>query len=241
MISRAIIHIDGPPGAGKTAFVERLLGVLDEWVLAVRCRRDQSLRQARESPSARDPEVRRYRAAGASDAGRFTFPSGRDVADAFFTSRLLTDISDVVVIEGDSPLRDADLRVFVASPPAVGQTLLVQPKNWATSVAVAHLVVSRANGAWKVVERRSDLIQAAGHPENAAVLAATDAAHRETVAYVTTPIGTTADRWSADSARVKDTPLIDLILEPERRATGADLASTAAFSIARRACRCWAA
>ena len=112
----------------------------------------------------------------------------------------------------------------------VGQTLLVQPKNWATSVAVAHLVASRANGAWSVVEKRGDLIQAAGHPENAAVLAATDAAHTETVAYVTTPIGTTAARWSADSARVKDTPLIDFILETERKAAGADLASTAAFS-----------
>ena len=31
----------------------------------------------------------------------------------------------------------------------IGQTLLMQPKNWATSVAVAHLVVSRANGAWR--------------------------------------------------------------------------------------------
>jgi 2',3'-cyclic-nucleotide 2'-phosphodiesterase (5'-nucleotidase family) len=112
----------------------------------------------------------------------------------------------------------------------IGQTLLVQPKNWATSVDVAHLVVSRASGAWRVVERRSDLIQAAGHAENAAVLAATDAAHRETVAYVTTPIGTTTERWSADSARVKDTPLIDFILETERNAAGADLASTAAFS-----------
>jgi hypothetical protein len=129
VISRAIIHIDGPPGAGKTAFVERLVSVLDEWVLAVRCRRDQSLRQARESPSTRDPEVRRYRAAGASDAGRFTFPSGRDVADDFFTSRLLTDISHVVVVEGDSPLRDADLRVFVAPPPAAGQALLVRERR----------------------------------------------------------------------------------------------------------------
>jgi 2',3'-cyclic-nucleotide 2'-phosphodiesterase (5'-nucleotidase family) len=112
----------------------------------------------------------------------------------------------------------------------IGPTLLVQPKNWATSVDVAHLVVSRASGAWRVVERRSDLIQAAGHAENAAVLAATDAAHRETVAYVTTAIGTTTERWSADSARVKDTSLIDFILETERKAAGADLASTAAFS-----------
>jgi MoxR-like ATPase len=77
VISRVIVHIDGPPGAGKTAFVERLLGALDEWVLAVRCRRDESLRQARGSSAARDPEVRRYRAAGASEGGRFTFrPAG---------------------------------------------------------------------------------------------------------------------------------------------------------------------
>jgi 2',3'-cyclic-nucleotide 2'-phosphodiesterase (5'-nucleotidase family) len=113
---------------------------------------------------------------------------------------------------------------------AVGEALLIQPKNWATSVGVAHLIVSRVNGAWKVSQRQSDLVQAAGHPENAAVLAATDAAHRETVAYVTTPIGTTTERWSADSARVKDTPLIDFVLETERKAAGSDLASTAAFS-----------
>jgi 2',3'-cyclic-nucleotide 2'-phosphodiesterase (5'-nucleotidase family) len=122
----------------------------------------------------------------------------------------------------------------------IEQTLLIQPKNWATSVAIAHLVVSRLGppskescggcGAWTVSAKRSDLVQAAGHAESPTVLAATDAAHRETVAYVTTPVGTTTERWSTDSARVKDTPLIDFILETERKATGADLASTAAFS-----------
>ena len=112
----------------------------------------------------------------------------------------------------------------------IGQTLLVQPKNWATSVDVAHLVVSRVDGAWRVTERRSDLVQADGHAESPAVLAATDAIHRETVAYVTTPIGSTTERWTADSARLKDTPLIDFMLETERKAAGSDLASTAAFS-----------
>jgi 2',3'-cyclic-nucleotide 2'-phosphodiesterase (5'-nucleotidase family) len=112
----------------------------------------------------------------------------------------------------------------------IGQTLLIQPKNWATSVGIAHLIVSRSNGRWIVTERRSNIVQSAGHAENAAVLAATDAIHRETVAYVTTPIGSTSERWSADSARLKDTPLIDFILETERKAAGTDLASTAAFS-----------
>ena len=46
--------------------------------------------------------ARRYRAAGATEAGRFTFPSARDSADDFFSSRLMTAASDVVVIEGDS-------------------------------------------------------------------------------------------------------------------------------------------
>ena len=126
----------------------------------------------------------------------------------------------------------------------IGETLLIQPKNWATSVDVAHLIVSRYGGSvvsgrvttntiakgYKVITRRSDLVQASGHAENAAVLAATDAAHRETVAYVATPVGTTPERWSADSARIRDTPLIDFILETERKAAGSDLASTAAFS-----------
>jgi 2',3'-cyclic-nucleotide 2'-phosphodiesterase (5'-nucleotidase family) len=130
----------------------------------------------------------------------------------------------------------------------IGQTLLVQPKNWATSVDVVHLQVSpgmkvfqdcssagfctdvQFRSRWTVTQKRSDLVQAAGHSENAAVLAAVDAAHRETVAYVTTPIGTTAERWTADSARLRDTPLIDFLLDTERKATGSDLASTAAFS-----------
>ena len=112
----------------------------------------------------------------------------------------------------------------------IGRTLLIQPRNWATSVDIAHLTVTRSGGRWTVTDKRSDLVQAANHVENAAVLAATDAAHRATVAYVTTPIGTTAENWSADSARLKDTPLIDFILETERKAAGSDLASTAAFS-----------
>jgi 2',3'-cyclic-nucleotide 2'-phosphodiesterase (5'-nucleotidase family) len=63
------------------------------------------------------------------------------------------------------------------------------------------------------------------------VLAATDSAHRATIAWVTAPIGRTPVAWSADSARVIDTPIIDFINEVERRAAGTDLASTAAFSL----------
>ena len=113
----------------------------------------------------------------------------------------------------------------------IGSTLLIQPKNWATSVAVAHLGLARVNGRWTVASRTGTLVRAMRHAESPAVLAVTDAAHRATVAYATTPIGNTPVAWRADSARVVDTPLIDFILAVERQATGAQLASTAAFSL----------
>ena len=113
----------------------------------------------------------------------------------------------------------------------INGVLLMQPKNWATSVAVAHLALLRTGGTWRVAGKDSRVIQAVGHAEDSTVLVATDAAHRATVAFITTPIGRTPVAWRADSSRVTDTPLIDLILETERKASGADLASTAAFSL----------
>jgi len=112
----------------------------------------------------------------------------------------------------------------------IGQTLLVQPRNFATSVNVAHLRVARTGGKWTVTSRGGDLIQAVGHAESPVVIAAVDGAHREALAYVATTIGTTTEKWSADSSRLRDTPIIDFMLETQRKVAGTDLASTAAFS-----------
>ncbi|MCY7380094.1 MAG: 5'-nucleotidase C-terminal domain-containing protein [Gemmatimonadaceae bacterium] len=113
----------------------------------------------------------------------------------------------------------------------INGVLLMQPRNWAGSVAVAHLALVRGATGWRVANKRSTVVQAAGHAEDPIVLAVTDAAHRATIAWVTAPIGRTPVAWRADSSRVVDTPLIDFILETQRKAAGADLASTAAFSL----------
>ena len=177
--------------------------------------------------------VQEARAAGA-DLVLVTVHSGLDEPSSYDTASTGVP-SENVAARIASEIPGIDLILYGHSHKEVrgttiGQTLLVQPKNWATSVDVAHLTVSRVGGRWRVTEKRSDLVQAAGHAEDPAVLAATASIHRATVAYVTTPIGTTPERWTADSARVKDTPLIDFILETERKAAGSDLASTAAFS-----------
>src|SRR3954465_8835644 len=87
----------------------------------------------------------------------------------------------------------------------IGGALLMQPKNWATSLGVARLRLAREGSRWRVVEKHARLIPAAGHVENAAVLAATSVMHNETTEYARQSIGTTPVTWRADSARVVDT------------------------------------
>ncbi len=113
----------------------------------------------------------------------------------------------------------------------INGALLVQPRNWAASVALATLTLEKSKGKWAVVQHRGQSVKVAGHAESPAVLAASTATHRATVTWVTTPVGRTAVTWRADSSRVVDAPITDLINEVMRRESGAELAATAAFSL----------
>ena len=113
----------------------------------------------------------------------------------------------------------------------IAGTLLMQPKNWAQSVAVAELHLESSNGRWRVASKGSSLIQAAGHAEQTAVINAALAGHEAAKKYVAMTIGSTDARWSADSGRVIDTPLADFILDVEQRTAHSDLASTAVFDV----------
>lgn len=113
----------------------------------------------------------------------------------------------------------------------VGSTLIVQPRHWASSVAVARFGVSRVAGRWRIETRRGESISLANVRESPAVVAETRDAHERTLQWVTAPLGNTAVAWRSDSARVADVPIIDFMLEVMRRTAGADLAATAAFSL----------
>ncbi len=129
MIERALIHVAGPPRSGKTSFIEAMLTGLDALVIAARCVRDDTLHQFRETTPGSHPELHRYREAGAIGTALLTFPVDADLSDSFFTTNLMMDYSEAVVLEGDSPLRSVDLRVFVAPPPAEGQQLFVRCRH----------------------------------------------------------------------------------------------------------------
>ncbi len=138
--------------------------------------------------------------------------------------RIASEIPGIdLVVYGHSHKEQPDLRI--------GSTLLVQPKNWATSVGVAHLTVNRVASAWRVSSSRGEVIQSRGHAESPEILSVTSNTHAATRAYANAVIGTTAVAWRGDSARLMDTPLIDFINEVERKAAGTDLASSAAFTL----------
>jgi 2',3'-cyclic-nucleotide 2'-phosphodiesterase (5'-nucleotidase family) len=139
-------------------------------------------------------------------------------------ARLAREVPDIdVIVYGHSHKEAREIRI--------GNTLLMQPKNWATSVGIAHVRMVRETNGWRVAESHGEIVRATGHAENASLLAVIEANHRRTVEYANTTIGSTPVAWRGDSARLQDTPLIDFVLEVERKATGADLASASAFTL----------
>jgi 2',3'-cyclic-nucleotide 2'-phosphodiesterase (5'-nucleotidase family) len=129
-----------------------------------------------------------------------------------------------------------DLIVFGHSHREVADTtingvLLVQPRQWAGSLAVATIRLQNRGATWSVVEKHGQLIRARGHEESPAIVQAVAVAHDAARTQTNRAIGATLTTWRSDSARTHDTPLVDWVLDVERRVFGADLASTAAFDL----------
>lgn len=113
----------------------------------------------------------------------------------------------------------------------INGALLMQPRNWAATVAVATLSLEHAKGRWRVVAHRGQSVRTEGHIESRDVLAASERSHGATVAWATAPAGRTNVVWRGDSARVSDQPIADLVNEVMRREADADLSATAVFSL----------
>ncbi len=133
------------------------------------------------------------------------------------------DVPEVdVIVFGHSHREVADT--------AINGVLLVQPRNWGASASIVSLRMERSGPGWRVASRRGVIVRAAGHGEDPSVVGAVEAGHEAARTWANTVIGTTDVAWQTDSSRTADTPIVDFIGEVMRRATGADLASTAVFS-----------
>ena len=108
---------------------------------------------------------------------------------------------------------------------------LMQPRNFAATVGVATLNLTRVSGTWTVTSSTGASVKVAGHAESQAVIRISDDIHRRTLAYVAESIGVTRTAWRSDQARAIDMPITDLVGEVMRRTSGAQLAASPAFSL----------
>lgn len=113
----------------------------------------------------------------------------------------------------------------------IGGALVMQARNWAGSVGLGTLSMEKVKGKWTVASRRGERVLVTKHKESPAVLAASARTHETTRTWVQGTVGQTSVAWRADSARVADVPLMDLVAEVMRRETKADLAAVSAFSL----------
>jgi 2',3'-cyclic-nucleotide 2'-phosphodiesterase / 3'-nucleotidase / 5'-nucleotidase len=157
---------------------------------------------------------------------------GETASDTVF-ARTLGGENPMVKVSREVP--GIDLIVFGHTHREVADTtingvLFTQPRNWATSVSLAHLVFEKADGRWRLTDKRASIVRAMGHGESPVVVGAAERGHQSARKYARTVIGRTAVAWSSDSARAADTPIMDFVAETMRRVSGADLASVAALS-----------
>ncbi|MEX0690784.1 MAG: 5'-nucleotidase C-terminal domain-containing protein [Gemmatimonadales bacterium] len=107
----------------------------------------------------------------------------------------------------------------------------MQPAPWAREIAIAHILVARdTTGAATVLSIRSENRSLAEVPPDPAMVRRLQSAHDETRTWVDRPVAETPETWTSHWGRVEDVPLVDLVNEIQRRATGADLSSAAVFN-----------
>lgn len=116
----------------------------------------------------------------------------------------------------------------------INGVLVVQPRNWATSVAIATLEMERRDGRWTIVSKRGETVQARGWPEQRALVQAVERAHQGAVRYATSAVGRTSVAWISDSSRMIDRPLTDLIQMVQMKESGAELSIASVFSTTAR-------
>jgi len=183
-------------------------------------------------PDAVPPVVRRMRARGAdvtvllahaglegpSSYAEGTAPPENTVAEAI---RASGDI-DVAVI-GHTHREIADS--------TVGSALVLQPKNWAQSVAVAELTLARTAGRWRIVSKRGTIVPLANVTPDSAVVRQLAGWHDMARERMNQPLGVSADAMPATRARIEDSPVTDFVATVMRERSGAQLAATAVFDV----------
>ena len=112
----------------------------------------------------------------------------------------------------------------------IGRTHFTQPRNYAQSVSVTHILLEQLpSGRWKVLKVAPDIIQVGETEESRRVSGRMTAAHDDATRWLTQPIGRASAPFPGQLGRVEPTPLVNFIHAVQRERTGAQLSATPLF------------
>jgi 2',3'-cyclic-nucleotide 2'-phosphodiesterase (5'-nucleotidase family) len=125
-----------------------------------------------------------------------------------------------------------DLVVVGHSHRAIRDTILggvhfVQPRPDALELAVVQLDLVRERDRWRIARVRSEPLDLSRVTPSPLLEQRLAPLHAAVQAWVDQPLGLVSAPMPATAARAQPTPLLDFVLETERRASGAQLASAA--------------
>lgn len=128
-----------------------------------------------------------------------------------------------VIIYGHSHRENPGLRV--------NGVLLVQPRNWAQSVAQIELNLTREGRSWKLADKQSRVVPMDGSiAPDPKILDLTRAAHERTEAYLNTVVGKVDEDVSGRTGRLVDNPLVELINRAQMHYGQADVSLATLFT-----------
>ncbi|HYP14543.1 MAG TPA: 5'-nucleotidase C-terminal domain-containing protein [Bryobacteraceae bacterium] len=114
----------------------------------------------------------------------------------------------------------------------IGDVLLMQPKNWGSSLGRMKLTLeSRPEGGFKVISKSSSLIPATAATEaDADILRVSKPYHDITEAYLNSKVAEAPAELLAGESRIKDTAIIDAIHAVQMHYGKADVSFSASFN-----------
>jgi 2',3'-cyclic-nucleotide 2'-phosphodiesterase (5'-nucleotidase family) len=130
---------------------------------------------------------------------------------------------DVVIVgHSHAEIRDSTL----------GRVRYVQPRPYAASVAVVHVDMVRPRGKqWEVGRIRSELVSVAAVPPSTTMEQRLRPAHDAVRAWVEQRVGMALAPMPAAGGRAIPTPVVDWMLEVQRRRAGATLSAGSVFDL----------
>lgn len=113
----------------------------------------------------------------------------------------------------------------------LGDVLLMQPKNWGTSLGLMDFVLKRDGTAWKIASKSSRLIPVtADRPADAKVLKIARPYHELAERYLNTRVAEAPAALDARLARVEDTALVDAVQQVQLYYSKADVSFASSFN-----------